>query len=102
MSRLYCSTYAGLRFKYGAKVGDPDPATNAEVFPPRPGGGRIPPAVNGPACAQVKLAKLVPGVKEQRDLSKVLTGVLPPSSVAVNGVVARLITSLSGFRAKET
>ena len=45
------------------------------MFPFRPGGGRIPPAVNGPARAQVKLAKLVPTGKLQLVRSMVLTGV---------------------------
>src|SRR6266436_1916595 len=92
--------------EYGARVGDPEPATNADVFPLRPGGARIPPGPNGPwfSCVQLKEANALPLLtgSENPVEFKVLRGGRPPFVVAVNGVVARLTTSLSGFRPKET
>src|SRR5579863_308031 len=106
MSRLNCWTYPGLGFKYGDNVGEPAAATNAEVFPFRPGGGKIPVGPNGPwfACTHEKAPKVLPALfgSEHCVEFNVLYGVRPLSSVAVNGVVAKLTTSLSGFRPKET
>ena len=76
------------------------------MLPVRPGGGRIPPGPNGPwfAWLHVKLANVFPllaGSEHPVELS-VLSGVSPELVEAVKGVVARLITSLSGLSANET
>ncbi len=76
-------------------------ATKAEMLLFLPGGGRIPFTPNGPRVAQVKLEKVAPA-KVQLLASSVADGVNPLFRVAKKGVVARLITSLSGLRPNDT
>src|SRR5208282_1648061 len=103
MSRLYCCTYPGFWVVYGARVGAPFVAAKSEIFPLRPGGGKIPFAPKGPASRHeaVKAAN-PPPTAVQPLASRLALGDRPWFIVAKNGVVARLIRSLSGLSWKET
>src|ERR1700674_2717832 len=104
MSKLYCSTYPYFGSVQGAKVGDPFAAAVREALWVRPGGSTIPPAPNGPELSpQVGAVPLnVQPTPFAVVPFNVLNGVRYPLVVAVKGVVARLITSLSGFRPNDT